>query len=183
MRRGQFLWALVGVAMIAAAVGSAPAAPAPVPSPVPKIIPAPLPVPPSPGHNRESADVVFLGIHASKETAPHVDPELQPLADLLPLAKYNSFRTVVSDTRPVLTGDSTGITLVEGYGLDLQIEKLTADSAQIVLSWTRVEKDAKGKPQVRPPQRVQMTIRRGKYFLSGGWQLQNGALFALVAVK
>jgi hypothetical protein len=171
--------------MIVAIVGPAPAAPAPAPSPVPKIIPAPLPVPvpPSPGHARESAEVVFLGIRASKESNPHVDPELQPLADLLPMAKYNSFRTIVSDTRSVQAGNGTGTTLVEGYGLDIQIEKLTADSAQIVLSWTRVEKDAKGKPQARPPQRVQMTIRRGKYFLTGGWQLQNGALFALVAVK
>jgi hypothetical protein len=176
MGRGTFVLALVCAAMAVAVIGPALAAPAPAP-------PGPAPAPPSPGHGRESAEVVFLGIHATKESSPHVDPALQPLADLLPLSKYNSFRVVVSDTRSLQAGSETVIALVEGYGLTLRIEKMTVDSAQIVLSWTRVEKDSQGRPQTRPPQRVQMTLRRGKYFLTGGWQLQNGALFALVAVK
>ena len=192
MGRGKFLRVLVCAAMIVAIVGHAPAAPAPsspAPSPTPPgpgVAPGPAPGAPKPSESirsSESAEVVFLGIQASKESTPNVDPALQPLADLLPMAKYNSFRVVVSDSRTVLPNGETGLALVEGYGLNLKIEKLTGDSAQIVLSWTRVEKDAKGKPQARPPQRVQMTLRRGKYFLTGGWQLQNGALFALVAVK
>jgi len=179
--------------MIVAVVGAALAAPAPSPAPptpppTPGAGAAPSPAPgapktPEPGRSQEIVEAVFLGIRASKESTAHVDPELQPLADLLPMSKYNSFRVVVSDSQPVQLGGEKGIALVEGYGLNLRIEKLTVDSVQIVLSWTRIEKDAKGKPQARPPQRVQMTLRRGKYFLTGGWQLQNGAIFALVAVK
>jgi hypothetical protein len=183
MGRGKFLRTLVCAAMAVAVVGAALAAPAP-PAPPPAPGPAPgAPKSPEPGRAQEFAEVVFLGIQASKESSPHVDPAIQPLADMLPMSKYNSFRVVVSDTRSVQPGGETGITLVEGYGLNLRIEKMTADSAQIVLSWTRIEKDAKGKAQARPPQSVRMNIRRGKYFLTGGWQLQNGALFALVAIK
>jgi hypothetical protein len=195
MGRGRFLLALVVAAMLVAVIGPAlaapsspspPSAPSPPTPPGPGVAPSPTPgtpKSPAPSRARESAEAVFLGIQASKESSPHVDPALQSLADLLPMSKYNSFRVVVSETQSVLAGGETGIALVEGYGLALRIEKMTADSAQIVLSWTRVEKDAKGKAQARPPQRVQMTLRRGKYFLTGGWQLQNGALFALVAVK
>ena len=183
MGRGKFLRTLVCAAMAVAVVGAALAAPAP-PAPPPAPGPAPgAPKSPEPGRAHETAEAVFLGIRASKESSPHVDPAIQPLADMLPMSKYNSFRIVVSDTRSVQLGGETGITLVEGYGLNLQIEEMTDDSVQIVLSWTRVEKDAKGKAQARPPQSVHMSIRRGKYFLTGGWQLQNGALFALVAVK
>jgi len=185
------LRALVCAAMIAGLVGAAPAAPATAPAPpapAPGAGAAPSPAPKAPKgaesiRPTDSAEVVFVGIQASKESSPHVDPALQPLADLLPMSKYNSFRVVVSDSRTVLLNNETSITLVEGYGLALRIEKLTGDSAQIVLNWTCVEKDAKGKAQPRPPTRVQMTLRRGKYFLTGGWQVQNGALFALVAVK
>ena len=176
MGRSRFLQTLVCAAMAVAVVGAAVAGPAPAPAPG-------APKSPDPGRDRESAEAVFLGIQASKESSPHVDPALQPLADMLPMSKYNSFRVVASDTRSVQPGGEANIALVEGYGLSLRVEKMTADSAQVVLSWTKVEKDSKGRLQVRPPARVQMTIRRGKYFLTGGWQLQNGALFALVAVK
>jgi len=189
MGRGKSLRTLVCAVMVVAVGGAALAAPTPSPAPPtpgPGAVPSPAPrapKAPEPGRSQETAEAVFLGIQASKESAAHVDPELQPLADLLPMSKYNSFRVVVSDSQPVQLGGEKGIALVEGYGLNLRIEKLTVDSVQIVLSWTRIEKDAKGKPQARPPQRVQMTLRRGKYFLTGGWQLQNGAIFALVAVK
>lgn len=168
--------------MAALLAAAAPAGPAPSPSPAPGPAPA-APKSPDPGRAGESGEAVFLGIQASKESSPHVDPALQPLADMLPMSKYNSFRVIASDTRSVQPGGEANIALVEGYGLSLRIEKMTADSAQVVLSWTRVDKDAKGKVQARPPQSVRMNILRGKYFLTGGWQLQNGALFALVAVK
>jgi hypothetical protein len=187
MGRGKFLRALVCAAMIAGLVGVALAAPAPSPAPpAPGAAPSPAPKAPKGAESirsPDSAEVVFLGIQASKESSPHVDPALQPLADLLPMSKYNSFRVIVSDSRTVLLNNETSIALVDGYGLALRLEKLTGDSAQIVLNWTCVEKDAKGKAQPRPPTRVQMTLRRRKYFLTGGWQIQNGALFALVAVK
>ncbi|MBM4017362.1 MAG: hypothetical protein FJ288_03395 [Planctomycetes bacterium] len=128
--------------------------------------------------------MAVLGIRATKESKPQTDPALQSVADELRMTKFNSFRLIVSDTRQVRVGGGMDVSLVEDYALHVEVEKASPESTQIVLVWMRVEKDAQGKPQARPLKRVQMTIRKGKFFLSGGWELKDGAaLFGAVAVK
>jgi len=139
---------------------------------------------PPPPAAAEAVSVAVLGIRATKESKPQTDPALQSVADELRMTKFNSFRLIVSDTRQVRVGGGMDVSLVEDYALHVEVEKASPESTQIVLVWMRVEKDAQGKPQARPLKRVQMTIRKGKFFLSGGWELKDGAaLFGAVAVK
>jgi hypothetical protein len=148
-----------------------PAAPTPPETPTPPKNPPPTP--------QESLVISLLGIKATKETKPQIDPALQPVADALPMSKYNSFRLIVSDARTVAVGSSATFPLTEGYSIRVDVEKASSEIAQITISWIRAEAGAKAPP----PKAMKITIRKGKYFLSGGWELKEGALFAAVAVK
>jgi len=186
-------WAamVLAVALVAAAAaaagpnptpGARPVPPAPSPAPNPGQRPAPPAPAPAPG--QQNVTVAILGIRATKEDKPHVDPGLQSVAEKLRSGKYNSFRLAVSDTRSVPVGGAMEVAMVEDYALRVQVEKVTDDSVQIDLAWLRIEKDAQGKPRVSTVQPMKMTLRKGKYMLSGGWELKEGAtLWGAVAVK
>jgi hypothetical protein len=149
------------VLMAAAAVALAAARPAPGAAP-----PAPTP---------DVVSVTILGIHATTQPQPHISPALRPIADELRRSKYNSFDLVASDVRTLAVGGSMETALLEGYSLRVVVEKVTGDTVQLVLSWSR-------QGQVR--QQVRMALRKGKYFLTGGWELQeNGALLAAIAAR
>jgi hypothetical protein len=185
--RRTVAWAalvLAGV-MAAAAAAAAPApSPAPGPAPSPGRRPAPPSPAPAPAPGAEAVSVTILGIRATKEDKPHIDPGLQSVAEKLRSGKYNSFRLAVSDTRSVPLGGVMEVAMVEDYILRVQILKVADDSVQIDLAWLRVEKDAQGKPRIRTVQPMKMTLRKGKYMLSGGWELQEGAtLWGAVAVR
>ena len=182
--RRTVAWAALVLAGVMAAAAAAPApgaAPGPAPSPGRRPAP-PSPAPPAPG--AEAVSVTILGIRATKEDKPHIDPGLQSVAEKLRSGKYNSFRLAVSDTRRVPLGGVMEVAMVEDYILRVQIEKVADDSVQIDLAWLRVEKDAQGKPRIRTVQPMKMTLRKGKYMLSGGWELQEEAtLWGAVAVR
>jgi hypothetical protein len=179
-------WAALVLAGVLAAVAAAAPAPgsAPGPAPSPGHRPAPPSPAPAPAPGVQAVSVTILGIRATKEDKPHIDPGLQSVAEKLRSGKYNSFRLAVSDTRSVPLGGVMELAMVEDYALRVQIEKVTDDSVQIDLAWLRVEKDAQGKPRVSTVQPMKMTLRKGKYMLSGGWELQEGAtLWGAVAVR
>ena len=183
--RKTVAWAALVLAGVLAAVAAAAPAPgsAPGPAPSPGHRPAPpSPAPPAPGV--EAVSVTILGIRATKEDKPHIDPGLQSVAEKLRSGKYNSFRLAVSDTRSVPLGGVMEVAMVEDYVLRVQVLKVADDSVQIDLAWLRVEKDAQGKPRIRTVQPMKMTLRKGKYMLSGGWELQEEAtLWGAVAVR
>jgi hypothetical protein len=184
--RNRIAWAaLVLAGVLAAAAAAAPApGPAPGPGPSPGRRPAPPSPAPAPAPGAEAVSVTLLGIRATKEDKPHIDPGLQSVAEKLRSGKYNSFRLAVSDTRSVPLGGVMEVAMVEDYALRVQILKVADDSVQIDLAWLRVEKDAQGKPRIRTVQPMKMTLRKGKYMLSGGWELQEGAtLWGAVAVR
>jgi hypothetical protein len=140
-------------------------------------------VPSSTSPSQEMVNIKVLGIRATVEAKPHVDPILQPIVDEIRRSKFNSFYVVAEETRSVATGTSTEIPLAENYSLRVEVEKATGDDVRMNLIWLRLEKDAKGKVQPRTLQRMQMTIRKGKYFLTGGWTLKDGVLSAAIAAQ
>ena len=156
------------VLMAAAAVALAAARPAPGAAP---------PAPPTPTPNVVS--VTILGIHATTQPQPHISPALRPIADELRRSKYNSFDLVASDVRTLAAGGSMETALLEGYSLRVVVEKVTGDTVQLVLSWSRQDRDGQG----RVRQQVRMALRKGKYFLTGGWELKEGALLAAIAAR
>ena len=154
--------AVVALAAARPAPGAAP--PAPVIRPVGAAVPA-----------IEQVSVTILGIHATTQPQSHISPALRPIADELRQSKYNSFDLVASDVRTLAVGGSMETALLEGYSIRVVVEKVTGDTVQLVLSWSR-------QGQVR--QQVRMALRKGKYFLTGGWELQeNGALLAAIAAR
>jgi len=135
--------------------------------------PAPGAAPPAPTPNVVS--VTILGIHATNKPEPYIHPALRPIADELRRSKYNSFDLLVtSDVRTLAVGGSMETALLEGYSLRVVVEKVTGDTVQLVLSWNRQE---------RVRQQVRMALRKGKYFLTGGWELQDGALLAAISAR
>jgi hypothetical protein len=153
--------------MAGAALGAAPPGPGPA-----------LPVVPPHG----AVSVTVFGIRASNEPQENIDPPLQPIGDELRRSRFNSFRVVVNDTRSVAMSQTWDVAMIEDYALLVQPLKETDDTVNVILSWVKYEKVG-GRPQARVLSRMSMVIRKGKYFLSGGWRLKEGALMAAVAVK
>lgn len=138
---------------------------------------------PRSGPSQDTVAVTILGVRATKETNEHVDPPLRPIADELKRSKYNCFRLAVSDTKNVTLGETWELPLIEDYAVRIQPEKETADTVRLVLSWIRYEKAKDGKRRPRTLLKVPLAIRKGKYLLSGGWKLKDGALLGAVAVQ
>jgi len=135
------------------------------------------------GPPRETSVVTVLGIRATTEGKEHIDPPLVPIADELRRSKYNSFRVVARDSRGIPLGETAELPLVEEYALRIQPEKAAEDNIQLTLSWVQYVKDSSGRRQASVLQRMTLVIRRGKYFLSGGWKLREGALLGAVATQ
>lgn len=122
----------------------------------------------------------ILGIRATNEAKEHIDPALAAIADELRRSKFNSFRLVVSDTRGVPMQGTWELPLAEGYAVRVQPERESGDNVKYVLTWLGGDKAA---GRSREIMRVPMEIRKGKYFLTGGWKLKEGALLAAIAAK
>jgi hypothetical protein len=136
---------------------------------------APRPAPPAPLPGAGSATVSVLGIRASNDARAQIDPDLGPVADELKRLKYNSFRVVANVRQSVPVGQSVDVAMPEDYVLRVEVAK-AADRPQLVVSWLK-PKDAPAK------QRIEMTVPKGKYFLTGGWTLKDGALWAAVSAQ
>jgi len=173
-------WAAAG------AIRPAPTPPAPAPTP-----PAPAPTPPAPSPTPSGkfapppmpVTVTILGIRATSEPTPTIDAELAPIANELRSSKFNSFRLAARGTQTVAVGDTASLSMIEGYSLRVQPEKVAADRVTMVLTWLQTDRDAAGGPQTRVLARVSMQIARGKYLLWGQWKLKEGALLGAVAVR
>ncbi len=127
--------------------------------------------------------VDILAIHASKQEKPHCDPALASIKDALTRSGYNAFRLLSRDTRPAQIGKPLERTLADPYAIAVQIQEINDENVKLVLSWIEYTKDDEGKAKKTERQRLPMTLRLGKYFLSGGWKLKDGALLAAVAVQ
>jgi hypothetical protein len=192
---GMVLVAALAIAQIVSGTMSASAAPAkPIqPTPTPAPTPTPVPTPPTPAPV-ELASVTVLGIFAANEDTPHIDAGLQPIANELRVLKYNSLRLIQPPVkRTVVVGAATlvslGTDLAPPYALHVAVDKASApDSSKVTLTWQRAEKTPDGRPLWRVVQRMQISLKKGKYFLSGGWlsqdaQSKDGTLWAAVAVN
>ena len=126
----------------------------------------------------DTALVTILGIRATNEATPFVDPALQPIARELARSSFNSFREDVSDRKIIPIQGETTVPMDEGYALRVHVEKDTGEAVQLVLSWLRTDMGPDGRVQTRVLQRMQIAIRKGRYFLSGGWQMKDGARWA-----
>ena len=122
----------------------------------------------------EAITVTVLGIHATTEPTEHIDPALQPIADELRRSSYNCFRLVASATRRIAVGETSEFAMVEGYALHIRPEKVDEDSLRLTITWVQ---------EGRILQRMTLALRKGKYFLSGGWRLKEGAILGAVAAQ
>jgi hypothetical protein len=141
------------------------------------------PAPGAPAAENPSVSVTVLGIRATAEEKPHVDADLQPIADELKRSKFNSFKLVARDTRPVVVGAATEFALVEDWALRVKADAAQADKVRITVTWICYTKGADGQRKGEVKLEVPMELRKGKYFLSGGWKLKDGSLMGAVAVK
>ena len=126
-----------------------------------------------------SVSITVLGIRATAEATPYVDPVLAPIANELKArsSKYNCFRKVVTEVKSVPVGGVADVSMIENYALRVQVEKTIGNNVQLVISWLRLDKPG------QPLQSVRLTIVKGKYLLSGGWDLKDGALWGAVAAQ
>ena len=129
-------------------------------------------------------NVTVIGIHATKEAKPFIDPALKAIA--LELGKravgYNSFRLVANKTSSVAVGKTWECPMTQDYARQVQPIKIEADKATVRLLWIQhVVKEGKRRAQER--EKLTLSIRKGKYFLSGGWKLKKGVLLGAVAVQ
>jgi hypothetical protein len=167
------IWAAVGfLVVVVAATGAVPPGPTP-----PNPTPPGLPIIP-----HGSVTVTILGIHATNQPTETIDPRLRSIASELRRSGYNSFRLVVNDTRSVSMSSTWELPLIEDYAIRIQPTKETDDKVNLILTWVRYEKIGP-RTQARTLQRMSLEIRKGKYFPSGGWRLNEGALMAAIAVK
>ena len=165
MRRVMHLQAMAWAVVALVLAGTAQAA----------MAPRPAPAQPAPSPGAGSATVAVLGIRASNDARAQIDPDLGPVADELKRLKYNSFRVVANVRQSVPVGQSVDVAMPEDYVLRVEVAK-AADRPQLVVSWL--------KPKDAPPkQRIEMTVPKGKYFLTGGWTLKDGALWAAVSAQ
>lgn len=134
--------------------------------------------------SRQSLNVTIIGIHATKEAKPFIDPALKAIsAELRKRAVgYNSFRLLVNLTRTVAIGKTWECPMKEDYARQVQPIKSEADKATIRLLWIRYVVSGR-KRKAQEKEKLTLSIRKGKYFLSGGWKLKKGVLLGAVAVQ
>jgi hypothetical protein len=161
-RRGRAVaWAALAIVVAAGAAGAAAKSEAPP----------------------EAVSVTLLGIRATNEAKPYIDPALKAIEAELKGFKFNSFRIVANDTRSVPVGKAWELPMIEGYARRVEPEKTDGHKVTLGLSWIQYTTTPEGKREGRVCERLSLTIRKGKYLLSGGWKLKEGALLGAVAVK
>jgi len=132
----------------------------------------------------QTLNVTVIGIHATKEPKAFIDPALKAIAAELGkrAVGYNSFRLVANETSSVAVGKTWECEMVEDYARQVQPIKVEADKATVRVLWIQyVVKEEKRRAQER--EKLTLSIRKGKYFLSGGWKLKQGVLLGAVAVQ
>jgi len=132
----------------------------------------------------ESLKVTLIGIHAKKETKPFIDPALKAIAAELGkrAVGYNSFHLIANETSRVAVGKTWECPMAEEYARQVQPLKIETDKATVRVLWVQyVGSGAKRKAEER--EKLTLSIRKGKYFLSGGWKLKEGVLLGAVAVQ
>ncbi len=160
-RRGRAVaWAVLAIAIAAGAAGAA-----------------------KPEAPQEAVSVTIFGIRATNEAKPYVDPALKAIEAELKGFKFNSFRIVANDTRSVPVGKAWELPMIEGYARRVEPEKIDGGKVTLGLSWIQYTTTPDGKREGRVCERLSLVIRKGKYLLSGGWKLKEGALLGAVAVK
>jgi hypothetical protein len=132
---------------------------------------------------RTVTPVTVLGIKATNEDKPFIAPALQPIAKELARSSFNSFRVTTSDAKIVPAGGETLVPMDEGYSMRIRVEKDAGDAVTMTVSWQRTDIMPDGGTQTRLLQRMQIVLRKGRYFLSGGWKLKDGALWAAVSAQ
>ena len=127
--------------------------------------------------------VTVLGIHATNEKKPFIDPALKAIAAELPRQKFNSFRLVTKQTRDVPFGTSWEVPMPENYARRVRPIEATKDRVKVEVAWVQYVPDKQGRRRPKVRQRLVLVIGKGKYLLSGGWKLSKGALLGAVAVR
>jgi hypothetical protein len=125
--------------------------------------------------------VSILSVRATKEAEPSCDPALEPIRTALARSGYNTFRLLKRESRAVQPDQSVECAMAENYALHVKAERADKDNVKMCITWVRHEKDQEGKPKAVVLQRIPLTIRNGKHFLSGGWKLEKGAVLGAVA--
>jgi len=123
----------------------------------------------------------ILAIRATNEPRPHIDAELEPLRDALARFGYNSLRLVVKGRQTVKVGKAWEQPMPEDYALRLTPTEIGEDRVTLTCAWVYYVKDAQGRRAARVLQQVPLTLIKGKYFVSGGWRLKEGALVGAFA--
>jgi len=131
----------------------------------------------------ESVTFKILGIRATNEEKPHIDPELEPLKNDLARSGYNSFHVAAKQRVTAEIGESIEVALIEDYAVRLEPQEQTDKGVKLLATMILYEKDKEGNRVGRVLERASMTIRRGKFLLRGGWGLKEGVLVTLVAAE
>jgi hypothetical protein len=130
----------------------------------------------------EKVSVTLLGIHATNEEKPHVDPALASIARHLKRYKFNCFRLVVRKTQSVPLGKRWELPMLEGYCRRVQPTESHKDRVKMEVAWVQYVKDKDGKRKPHVHERMVMLIGKGKYLLTAV-KLKKGALVGALAVK
>jgi len=132
--------------------------------------------------NEQTVAVTILGIHATNEEKPHVDPALSAIAKQLKQYKFNSFRLVAKQTRSVALGKPWELPMLEGYARRVQPEETSKERVKMEVAWIQYVKDKDGKRKAHVRERMVLFIGKGKYLLTAV-KLKKGALVGAVAVE
>jgi hypothetical protein len=126
--------------------------------------------------------VTMLGIHATNQEKPQVDPALKSIAEQLKRYKFNSFRLVVKETRTVPLGKHWELPLLEGHCRRVLPTEMHKDRVKMEVAWIQYVKDKDGKKKPHVHERMVMLIGKGKYLLTAV-KLKKGALVGALAVE
>ena len=135
------------------------------------------------GKAPDGATISLLAIRATTEDKPHCDRALVPIRSALAKTGKNSFRLILRDAHTVPFGKTWEKVLAEGYSLRVRPQEATAKDIKLTLTWVRTKQSKDGKSKVTELQRLPLTIRKAKYFLSGGWKLNSVVLEAAVSAE
>jgi len=127
--------------------------------------------------------IYVLGIHATNEDEPHIDPELVPLKASLERFGYNSFRLKVNRRRRVEEGKSWEQPLMEDYAIRMEPRDVSEKRVTLHIMWLRYEKDKKGERVARVLSDQVVTLAKGRYAIMGGWRLSEGAIVGILGAK
>jgi len=130
----------------------------------------------------KTVTVTLLGIHATQQKEPHIDPALKPIAEHLKRYRFNSFRLIVQKTQSVGLGRQWELPMLGGHCRRVRPHEAHQDRVKMEVAWVQYVKDKDGKRKARIHERMVMFIGRGKYLLTAV-RLKDGALINALAVK